>query len=245
MPKRLGLVIDLDRCTGCGACQAACRLENNIPPERPALPGVVGAPFERPVRASDWLVLRSVRNAKPFPDADRAFVPVMCQHCDKPPCVAVCPVGATGKSSETGVVYQVYARCIGCRACLAACPYGAKVFNWSEPVWPGRTGLALTPFASARGKGVAEKCDLCVRLEHREHLFEPACARACPSRAMVFGDLDDPESRAGKLAAGPLAFRLEPAVRGDGSRSAANLGPRVVYVSRRAWLKDWAENGGM
>jgi len=206
----LGLLVDLDRCTGCGACQWACRLENNIPP-------LAGA-------AADWLLLERRTNGLAFPESDAACLPRPCMHCDDPPCVAACPVGATAKDAPWGVVSQVYARCIGCRQCMKACPYGARRFNFVDPAWPEGMERAMSPFASSRPRGVVEKCTLCAHRLGAGGLdgFETACAQACPTGAIRAGDL-------ARLLAGRQAFTLLPA---RGTR------PRVWYVSRRGWLAD-------
>ncbi len=164
------------------------------------------------------------------------YVPQPCVHCDDPPCVRVCPVHATYLGEE-GIVAQIYSRCIGCRYCVAACPYNAKVFNWYEPEWPGNLKRRANPDVSLRGKGVVEKCTFChhrvvkAREETRAAGREmqdgdvtPACAESCPPRAIVFGDLDDPTSRVSEMARSPRAFRLH-----------ADLGtkPKVYYLAER------------
>ena len=164
------------------------------------------------------------------------YIPQPCVHCDDPPCVRVCPVHATYLGEE-GIVAQIYSRCIGCRYCVAACPYNAKVFNWYEPEWPGDLKRGANPDVSLRGKGVVEKCTFChhrvvkAREETRAAGREmqdgdvtPACAESCPPRAIVFGDLDDPTSRVSEMTRSPRAFRLH-----------ADLGtkPKVYYLAER------------
>jgi len=209
---RWGMVIDLDRCTGCGACMAACHKENNLAAVGPG--EAVGHD-----RAFHWLkILPEVSGSGA--EAKIRYLPHMCAHCDDPPCVRVCPVHATYLSEE-GIVGQIYGRCIGCRYCMAACPYNAKVFNWYEPLWPGELKQAANPDVSLRPKGVVEKCTFCHHrvIKAREEAraagssiadgdVTTACAEICPTKAITFGDLDDPDSRVRQLARSPRAFRL-------------------------------------
>lgn len=209
--RRWGMVIDLDRCTGCAACQVACSAENNQ---------MLGSPAEAALgKAIHWLRLL------PSPDGDdpsarRTLVPMPCQQCDNPPCTRVCPVNATFRNEE-GIVGQVYARCIGCRYCLNACPYTCKSFNWRTPAWPEEMRASLNPDVSVRPKGVVEKCLFCHhRLQRakdaaaaerralREGDYRPACVEACPAKAIVFGDLNDRDSAAARLSRDSRAFRL-------------------------------------
>jgi menaquinone reductase, iron-sulfur cluster-binding subunit len=208
---RWGMVIDLDRCTGCQACVTACQAENNVPPPTPE-----AAAEGRSIR---WMDLLPFVEGE-YPEVKLRLVPRPCMQCERPPCIKVCPVGATGISTE-GIVYQVYRRCIGCRYCTTACPYTVRYFNWYDPTWPGDLGQALNPDVSLRPKGVVEKCDFChhrlqkardlARAEKRplrEGDYVPACVESCPAGAMFFGDLDDPSSRVAELVRSPRAFRL-------------------------------------
>jgi menaquinone reductase, iron-sulfur cluster-binding subunit len=231
------MAVDLDRCTGCRACMAACRQENNLAP----LPWLKG-----PARSLDWIRVVRLDNGKAFPDCDQAFMPRLCMHCVDPPCVAACPVGATQASGQGGLVSQTYARCIGCRACQAACPYQARTFNWVDPVWPGSMAQAQAPFVPARQRGVVEKCTFCghrlfaARDQARkagrdpaalaEEAYVPACVQVCPAGALAFGDVNNPGHRVARLAASPLAFTLKPWT---------GAGPRVIYLSARPWLRAW------
>jgi molybdopterin-containing oxidoreductase family iron-sulfur binding subunit len=221
------MVIDLDRCTGCGACMAACHQENNLT--------AVGPEESSRDRAFHWLRLLPEVSGSGA-DVKVRYIPQPCVHCDDPPCVRVCPVHATYLGEE-GIVAQIYSRCIGCRYCVAACPYNAKVFNWYEPEWPGDLKRGANPDVSLRGKGVVEKCTFChhrvvkAREETRAAGREmqdgdvtPACAESCPARAIVFGDLDDPTGRVSEMTRSPRAFRLQ-----------ADLGtkPKVYYLAER------------
>ena len=208
---RWGMVIDLDRCNGCQACEIACREENNIP--------VGGPAASKEHRTISWMQVRTEVHGK-WPDVQARAVPMPCMHCDRPPCVRVCPTGATMIDSE-GLVGQIYPRCIGCRYCANACPYTVKFFNWSKPVYPESTLLGLNPDVSTRPAGVVEKCTFChhrlqkardqARFEERELResdYVPACAERCPTGAIVFGDLDEPTHRVHALARDSRAFRL-------------------------------------
>lgn len=211
---RWGMVIDLDKCTGCQSCSAACRAENNVPfagPDQAALG-----------RAIFWQEVLEREVLGPYPFLETQFVPRLCMHCDNPPCVKVCPVGATFKNDE-GVVLMDYDRCIGCRLCMTACPYGVRYFNWATPQFPAPLDQALNPDVPVRPKGVVEKCTFCIhRLEEAkaraaeerrgltdaEVVFLPSCNQACPASARYFGDLEDPESSVSRLARGRRAFLL-------------------------------------
>ena len=125
------------------------------------------------------------------------YITVSCQHCENPACTKVCPVGATYKDPETGVVRQDYDKCIGCRMCMAACPYtGVRSFNWDEPAYPVDCdrGAADSP---RHQKHAVEKCTLCKHRLDRE--LQPACVEVCPVRARHFGDLDDSDSEVSRL----------------------------------------------
>ncbi len=208
---RWGMVIDLDRCTGCQGCCTACQMENNVPP-----PTAESAAQGRSIRWMDMLPFEEGE----FPRTKLRLVPRPCMHCDNPPCIRVCPVGATSIGTD-GIVAQVYARCIGCRYCTTACPYPVRYFNWYEPSWPQEMGLATNPDVSVRPKGVVEKCTFChhrlikareqAALERRPLRpgdYVPACVEACPAKAMYFGDLNDPYSEVSRLSRSPRAFRL-------------------------------------
>ena len=146
-----GMIIDLDKCTGCQACVVACKAENNIPSATPEQ-AEMG-------RMISWMELIPMIEGE-YPRVRIRFLPRPCLQCDHPPCIKVCPVYATYRNPE-GLVAQVYSRCIGCRYCTAACPYTAKYFNWSSPSWPKELESCLNPDVSKRPKGVVEKCTFC------------------------------------------------------------------------------------
>ena len=197
-----GLVVDLDRCTGCQACVVACQAENNVPINDEQ------AFLDR--RANEWIRIERYWEGE-FPDVKARFIPVLCQHCANAPCEAVCPVYATQHSPD-GLNVQVYNRCVGTRYCSNNCPYKVRYFNWfgyGEPdraqyAFPEPLNWQLNPDVTVRTKGVMEKCTFCVQrireAEHRAKLeqrevqadeFTTACAGACPSRAITFGDAAD------------------------------------------------------
>lgn len=224
---RWGMVIDLDRCTGCQACVVACQIENNIPP--PSREDAANG------RAIAWMRVVPFESGEHGTRPGFRLVPLLCMHCDKPPCIKVCPANAT-RIGEEGLVGQAYARCIGCRYCTTACPYTVRQFNWKKPSWPEPMESALSPDVSVRPRGVVEKCSFCHhRLQRakdaaraearplREGDYVPACVESCPAEAMYFGDLDDPRSIVARLMESPRAYRL-----------LEELGthPKVTYLSK-------------
>ena len=212
--RRWGMVIDLRRCVGCQACTIACIAENKLPP------GVV----YRPVLQED---------VGTYPNVSRRFTPRPCMQCDKPPCVPVCPVGATYKRPD-GIVAIDYDRCIGCRYCIAACPYGARTFDWGEH-YADAEGQAPYPYETLpsleygkvwdRSKGGspvsnARKCTFCV---HRvEQGLLPACTLSCMGRATYFGDLNDPHSLVSELVGHENVSRL---------KEELGTQPKVFYIT--------------
>jgi len=180
---RYGMTIDLKRCIGCHTCAVGCKLENNVP---------MGMAWNR-ILTKGGPHMDTPQGEYPYVEME--YVPLACQHCENAPCVKVCPVGASFKT-EDGRILIDYDRCIGCRYCMTACPYNARVFNWQKAVRIPEhdTGSAETP---KRSVGVVEKCSFCEqRLAKGE---EPFCVTVCPARARKFGDLDDPESEVSKL----------------------------------------------
>src|SRR5579864_8832456 len=206
MAARWGMAVDLDRCTGCGACVTACHAENNIP--------TVGPEQAARGRAMHWIRVERYWEGD-FPDVHLKFRPVMCQQCGAAPCEPVCPTYASHHTAE-GLNAQVYNRCIGTRYCANACPYTVRFFNFFNPVWPKPLHLQLNPDVSVREIGVMEKCTFCIqRINAAEQAaptlaaplpdgaLQTACAQTCPATAIVFGDLNDPTSAAARLARAP------------------------------------------
>ncbi|MEE9513011.1 MAG: 4Fe-4S dicluster domain-containing protein [Anaerolineales bacterium] len=222
--RRWGMVIDLDRCTGCQACVVACHAENNVP--------VVGEQEAARGHSMHWIRIERYWEGE-YPNVKARFMPVLCQHCGEAPCEPVCPVFATYHTPE-GLNALVYSRCIGTRFCGAACPYKVRVFNWFRPDFPEPLDQQLNPDVSVRQRGIIEKCSFCVQRIRRVELdadasgrevedgeVQPACVQSCPPSALIFGDLNDPESEVGQLARSRRAFRL-----------LDNLGtdPAVIYL---------------
>ena len=209
-PHRWAMVIDQSKCTGCGYCTLACRANNDVPPD------------------ISW---NKVIKLEPV-GGKEVFLPRPCMQCEKAPCVDVCPVKASTYRPD-GIVMMNYDRCIGCRYCEVACPYEARSFNWKTfdgpnpavPQWG-------EPEVERRPRGVVEKCAFCYQRIDRglalgltpgmDAIATPACVVACPTKARIFGDLNDPESEVSKIVEGTVTFRL---------REDLGTGPRVYYIS--------------
>ena len=182
---RLGFVIDVKSCIGCHSCAVACKVENNLPDEvwwnRILTDG--GPNMDTP--------------SGTYPNLSMMTIPMACQHCDNPACVKVCPVGATYKDEETGVVRQDYEKCIGCRMCMSACPYtGVRNFNWEEPQYAIGQAMGAIDIP-VHQKQVVEKCTMCWHRLAKDQI--PACIEPCPARIRYFGDFDDPNSEVSQL----------------------------------------------
>ena len=182
---KLAIGINLHRCIGCNTCAVACKMQNNVSD---------GMLWNR-VLTEGCERFDSAEGT--YPNLSRTYLPLACQHCENPACERVCPTGATYKDDK-GRVEIDYDKCIGCRMCMAACPYNARNFNWQTPVrvTGANYGDAEVP---VRPKGVAEKCTLCK--ERTDRGEEPMCVVCCPAHARIFGDLDDPNSEVSKLLA--------------------------------------------
>lgn len=211
-PHHWVMVIDQAKCIGCGYCTLACQAHNDAPPE---------IQWNRVIKAGE------IGNQE-------VFLPRPCMHCDHAPCVSVCPVKASTKRAD-GIVMMDYDRCIGCRYCEVACPYGARSFNWDEfdgenpavPEW----GIPEVP---RRSRGVVEKCSFCFhRIDRGLHegltpgeavAATPACVIVCPVNARTFGDLNDPDSEVRHLLSNQAYYRL---------REDMGTNPRVYYLPAR------------
>jgi len=223
---RWGMAIDLNDCTGCSACIVACQVENNIP--------VVGKDEVLRHREMHWL--RIDRYYSEHDDkVDVVHQPMLCQHCGNAPCEVVCPVLATVHSEE-GLNQQVYNRCVGTRYCSNNCPYKVRRFNWFEYARDDQLhNLVLNPGVTVRSRGVMEKCTFCVqrieqaRIEARrlgrelaDGDIQTACQQSCPTRAISFGDLNDPKSRVAQLRRSGRAYRV---------LEELNVQPAVSYLT--------------
>ncbi|HEY9151320.1 MAG TPA: 4Fe-4S dicluster domain-containing protein [Anaerolineales bacterium] len=207
------MVIDQNKCTGCGYCVMACRAHNDVPPNI----------TWNPVLAAGTVADKKV------------FLPRPCMQCTQAPCVEVCPVGASYYRPD-GIVMMDYDRCIGCRYCEVACPYGARSFNWKQFTGPNPAVPEWgEPEVPRRPRGVPEKCAFCYQRIDRglklgltpgvDKDATPACVVVCPTGARVFGDISDPESNVSQLINQNSTFRLR-----------ENLGtsPHVYYIPAEA-----------
>jgi molybdopterin-containing oxidoreductase family iron-sulfur binding subunit len=186
-----GYALDLSRCVGCRRCVHACVEENNQSRD-PEIQWIRVLAMDND-RGIDFAHADPYYESEQVPEAGRFYVPVSCQQCRNAPCTKVCPTGATWTEPD-GIVVVDYDWCIGCRYCMAACPYGARHFNWGEPSVPP---TSLNPRTHVLGnrprpKGVVEKCTFCIQ-RAREGRY-PACVEVCPAGARKFGNLLDPES---------------------------------------------------
>lgn len=206
-----GMVINLKACKeGCRDCIEACHRVHNVPV------------FDNPKDEIKWLWTAPYKGA--FPEQEHEFIEeglkdrevlVLCNHCDNPPCVPVCPTRATWRR-EDGIVMVDYHRCIGCRYCMAACPYGSRSFNWRDP----RPFIAeINPDFPTRTKGVVEKCNFCE--ERLAQDLPPACVEACPEKALVFGDLRNPNSQVREILRSYYTIQRKPSL---GTK------PKVYYM---------------
>jgi molybdopterin-containing oxidoreductase family iron-sulfur binding subunit len=224
---RWAMAIDLNSCTGCSACIVACSAENNV--------AVVGK--EQIARGRELMWLRLERYYEEHADGtfEVRHVPMMCQQCGAAPCESVCPVYATYHNPE-GLNAMIYNRCVGTRYCSNNCPYKVRAFNWFSYKFPAPLNWQLNPDVTVRDKGVMEKCTFCVQRirlakdaarddnrKVKDGEVVTACAQTCPSKAIVFGDLMDPESEINKRIHSERGYK----VLGD-----LNTYPSVTYLKK-------------
>ncbi len=204
MTVQWGMVLDLKRCIGCNSCTVACMQENSLPS------GVM------------WTETLS-EEIGTYPNVTRAFIPTLCNHCEDPPCARVCPTKATFVTDD-GIVQVDGDKCMGCGACITACPYKKRIKLSEEPIKAGLfNSNKITPFEEqGYGRftpGTAIKCTFCH--ERVEQGLDPACCVVCPTEARIFGDLNDPESKPRKLIQARKGFQALPEL---------NTKPKVFYV---------------
>lgn len=207
-----GMVIDIGKCTGCEYCINACQASNDVNPD------------------ISWNKIYPSQEKK-----KKTYTTVACQHCEHAPCVSVCPVGASYYRDD-GIVMMDYERCIGCRYCQVACPYGARSFNWES--FDGPNPLVPEwgePDVERRARGLVEKCSFCYQRIDRglaagltpgeDKAATPACVNACPNDARFFGDLNAPDSTVSRKLDDSASFRL---------LENLGTGPRVHYISSQS-----------
>ncbi len=226
-----GMVIDLSRCTGCSACVTACYAENNLP--------WVGRDQVAIGREMSWLrIERYFEGGQNGEPVETRVVPMLCQHCDNAPCEPVCPVYAAYHTPD-GLNGQVYNRCVGTRYCSNNCPYKVRYFNWyayAKRAFQEPLNWQLNPDVTVRARGVMEKCTFCVQrirgAQHEARMadrpladgdIQTACQQACPSGAIVFGDVTDPDSRVARAARDPRGYHV---------LEDLNTRPAITYLAK-------------
>lgn len=205
-----GYGLDLSRCIGCRRCVYACVRENNQSRD-PQIHWISVLQFEKGEKwVSDLEGSDKYYNPEKVPEEGHFYMPVQCQQCEKPPCVKACPTQATWKEPD-GIVVIDYNWCIGCRYCMAACPYGARRFNWGNPRIAKSEINPETHYLGNRPRfiGVVEKCTFCIQRTRETPGKYPACVEICPVGARKFGNLLDPESEIRYIIEHKRVFRLK------------------------------------
>ncbi len=209
------MLVDIQKCLkagDCADCITACHGIHNVPgiaDKKREIKWIWKEKYEHAFTGDTYAHVPE--------DLQKADMTVMCNHCDNPPCARVCPTNATWRRND-GIVMMDMHRCIGCRYCMAACPYGSRSFNWSDPKKFIREE-ALNPEYPARTKGVVEKCSFCNERIDRGML--PACVESCKSKALIFGNINDPGSEVRKILKKRFAIRRKPSL---------GTGPQVYYL---------------
>jgi Fe-S-cluster-containing dehydrogenase component len=193
------MAVDMDKCTGCNACMVACHAENNVPTQT-ALEIAKG-------RGMHWIHLERYWDGS-YPAVKASFLPMLCQQCGRAPCEPVCPVYATNHSPNENLNLQIYNRCVGTRYCQNNDPYKVRFFNFFDPTFEAPLTEQLNPDVTVRTAGIMEKCTFCIQRIRRAEEdglakgiavkdgdVQPACVQTCPPSALLFGDLNDPNSQ--------------------------------------------------
>jgi molybdopterin-containing oxidoreductase family iron-sulfur binding subunit len=198
--------LDLNRCIGCRRCTYACVDENNQSRENPQIQYIKVLEF--PNGTMDFEKADRYYNPEQVPEKGKYYMPVQCQHCKKAPCIKACPINATW-TDDDGIVVIDYNWCIGCRYCMAACPYEGRNFNWADPTLPKEEMNPETHYLGNRPRmrGVVEKCTFCVQ-RVRQGKY-PACVEICPVGARKFGDMNDPASEVRYIFENHRVFRIK------------------------------------